>query len=1190
MKRFVCGMAVAFAATTGVVSHAEGMPSAGRLADGVKISVDGRLDESAWTEASWNGPFAKLAHEVKNRDVRAQTSFAVLSDDRVLYVAVKCNEPDMAALKALPPRALYACDQVEVFLSPRGDGFDFYQFVVPFEPRNGSAARYASEGGDIEPDPFDPEWRFARGELDGGWCVEIAIPFSSLYMTRNAQWRGAWRVNVTRDRFVGGMERTSWSPLLTKYHEPANFRRMAGFPKRTDADDVGMTDVLAEISAVRDGKLAGNLVFKAHVAQGGDYEVSSPCVATTTVNLPTGANTVRVPCLYPENGRHATRIELRRKSDGRRYARTYPVMVDFEEIRLSLVSPEYRNNFYPGQDANRVSGRVETACSGETLVTLEGPGFPMREAKLPQGGGEIDFDTRGFQDGTAVLTVSAGGATKEFKIRKLAKTGRRMAWISNGRLVVDGKPVLRRGIYAQGYLGGKAFAERFAADKRLFLTHEVSPGGTLEPNRVLPGLETREARRDVVPCKEYFGRIDAMIEASKDRDFAYWYISDEPECRGLSQVYLKHVYEHVREKDPYHPILTATRAGKKYMDCADWFETHPYLNPYDDGRGRRLFDVPPSSIGSYVDAFDAQDRPDKCIGFLPTMFAYRMKSILNDYPTFPEYVCHTWAAIMRGAKTLWPYAYHDMGDRASLYEGNRYVNSTFAALEDFVLDGRRTTLIKTKDAECVRWDIENGESMFALANFTGGKLDIPLPESLKGRKWRPFRGQRAKGRALEPYQVVVGTTDERDAGLETYAETQKLVDGLEYERTHRDNQILEKYMSVGFASSPPVGETRFYKLIDGTRDVIGWHAREAKPWIELSFAERPVSFSRVRVYGSGIRDMRVSIRKGGEWKGLAPKSVKAEKYMRELDFGSVESTVKMRLSFPAAKGATDVELYEVEVPNASGDAVNPVKPAKGNIRAFASPREKSKTDALWSFGAENAKWAGTGYSGVDWYGGSRNPGVSSRDDGGFSVLDSVAHAVRLDPKYPWIELEVDSFAARNAQGYRAWWLRLLGKGAIFGTVTNPQTGLYVAKMPQVVGPTSDCLRFDNYNFDIGVKRLQCVRQPADFIVAESAGGAGAIVKGSVLDVTLALAAPCEDVAATFLIDHGGGFGFVDFPVNGTGVIEFKATKGGGGRVWKASIPVKSCGRAKARQVYVKCIVLGGALRTPLFGTVNQPFG
>jgi hypothetical protein len=101
--------------------------------------------------------------------------------------------------------------------------------------------------------------------------------------------------------------------------------------------------------------------------------------------------------------------------------------VDFEEIRLALTSPEYRDNFYPGQDASRVKGRVMAAVDGEALVTLEGPGFPKREARLPQGGGEIDFDTTGFQDGTAVLTVFAGGAKKEFKVRKLAKTGHRTA-------------------------------------------------------------------------------------------------------------------------------------------------------------------------------------------------------------------------------------------------------------------------------------------------------------------------------------------------------------------------------------------------------------------------------------------------------------------------------------------------------------------------------------------------------------------------------------------------------------------------------------------------------------------------------------------------------------------------------------------------------------------------------------------
>jgi hypothetical protein len=94
------------------------------------------------------------------------------------------------------------------------------------------------------------------------------------------------------------------------------------------------------------------------------------------------------------------------------------LMEDFEEMRIGLTQPEYRNNFYPGQDARRVKGRVMAAVDGEVLVTLEGPGFPKREARLPQGGGEIDFDTTGFQDGTAVLTSNAAeskGSWKEIK-------------------------------------------------------------------------------------------------------------------------------------------------------------------------------------------------------------------------------------------------------------------------------------------------------------------------------------------------------------------------------------------------------------------------------------------------------------------------------------------------------------------------------------------------------------------------------------------------------------------------------------------------------------------------------------------------------------------------------------------------------------------------------------------------------
>ena len=210
-----------------------------------KPFLDGSLDEPCWTAAHWNGPFVKLANQVSGREVKAQTCFSMLADSKTLYVAVKCHEPEMSSLKDSSPHDIWHGDHIEVFLSPRGDGFAFYQFSVPFDPRNGFDARYASEGGNISPDPYGPEWSFACAECDGGWCVEMAIPLSSLYMTRNAEWCDTWKVNVARQREAGAHELTTWSPLQSRFSEPDNFLVMQGFPARADADDVGITGVVA---------------------------------------------------------------------------------------------------------------------------------------------------------------------------------------------------------------------------------------------------------------------------------------------------------------------------------------------------------------------------------------------------------------------------------------------------------------------------------------------------------------------------------------------------------------------------------------------------------------------------------------------------------------------------------------------------------------------------------------------------------------------------------------------------------------------------------------------------------------------------------------------------------------------------------------------------------------------------------
>ena len=896
------------------------------LADVTAVSagptVDGKLDEACWREATWNGDFSlfESTKAVKGRVRKApvQTSFAIVSDAKTVYVGVRCPEPDMAALKAQPIASPWTCDGIEIFLFPTGGSFDFYHFVVPFDERVGNIARYASEGGNISPDPYAPDWSCARAETSEGWTCEIAIPLAAFYMTRNAAWSDVWRLNVARYVKTGRGGRTSWSPLFRGYVEPERFRTMAGFPRRASADDVRLSEANATIGERREGRLAGILAVKAFVAEPGIYVFSSPaCPKATEVTLRSGENVIEAPCAFASNGRHPTRLELKRLATGETYARSYPVMVDYEEIRVAFALPQYRNSFYPGQDASRVTGKVSAAVKGPVMLTLEGAGIP-RVTAAPDADGTFAFATPDFAYGEATLTVEADGSRRAFRIRRLAPTGHRMAWIENGRIVVDGKPVFRRGIYAKGYHGGKAFDARFAAAEaagEILLTPEVSRGDTLEPGRVIKGLEGKEARRDVRPSAAYFAAIDRKLEKAKDRDFAYWYISDEPECRGISPVYLRHIYEYICERDPYHLVLTSTRAGKRYRDCADVFETHPYLAPYRSPSGERRYGTPPNEIGKHLDDLGCTDCPDKCIGFLPTMFSYRMVRLNEDYPTFPEYVCHVWAALLRGARTLNPYAYHDMGDRASIFEGNRYVNETAAALSDFFLDAHRTSLLRTSEAECGLWELANGERLFALVNFTAKPCTVTVP-GLTGT-FAEFRGSRTfvsgKAFSLKPFEVLVGTSVPRGMSLASFSEVQKRVDCAEEERTHRDNQLFEAYDRMEVTHS--MSDRLPYKLFDGVRDMYAWAPGKKDGFIELAFTGAPVTLSCVMLWGSDISSCTVSVRSGtGEPWTKVDAALSNDGYSTRLELGRTVNTAQVRLDF-VGKGR-GLELYEIEIPAA----------------------------------------------------------------------------------------------------------------------------------------------------------------------------------------------------------------------------------------------------------------------------------
>lgn len=876
-----------------------------KLFDKNAITLDGRLDEAVWESVKEYTGF-KGFQGGGGKPAPVQGYFRILPCEDRIYIGVRFDEPDIVQVAARHhERPIWCTDSVEVFLAPSGDSFDYYQFVVTLG--NQTACNFYSEGGNINPDPFAPQWRSATYVGEDYWSAEIELPLTAFYMTPTVSWQSEWLINVCRGRAdysAGGATRYyTWADLFKWYQEPQNFRRMDGFPIRPAENDVKIISAAVDITDKTEKGCIGTLTVSTSNPEDGVFTFASDVAEGATVSLKRGANEFTVPCCFTKEGRQKVELQLVRKSDGCVFKRWYPVRIVYEPVKLELSLPEFRGNFYPGQDYSKVVGKV--IANKPVTVTLEGPGIGKKTV-TPGADGNFTIDTAGFEIGEAMLTVTDSVNTLTKKIRRLAPTGHMMTWISGGNLIVNGKPTLRRNMYAEYYMGGEAFKIKYDSDDLHQTLNLIAQTPMMAPGRLIKGSEspTGEATKDVVPCEEMFQKIDAIIEGNRDRDFAYYYLDDEPECRQVSTVYLKHLYDYITDKDPYHVVLMASRGAGDYILCCDWVETHAYINPVVKD-GKRIYDRPINTLGSYLEAVLKQNRPDKCIGFMPTCYA--SVSSYCDYPTFDEMICHCWAAMLPGGKSLWSYAYHDLNDRASLYEGTRYVNASFEALEDMVLLGNRTELLKTQEVHAVHYRL-NEEEMFVLVNFTQEAQQVTL-EGISGT-WHHFRhGEMITGNSFElkPLEVFIGTSKVRDAGLPTYQESAALVDKLEYERTHTGNLLFARHKDIDITATVAASSR---KLFDGTRDNLGWTCvvKDGK-FFEMDLTKIKPAISKVVVHGFQIDDMEIKVRVGEELTVPAILEKKTEEFTTTFILAAPICPDALRLEF----GERRVELYEIEV-------------------------------------------------------------------------------------------------------------------------------------------------------------------------------------------------------------------------------------------------------------------------------------
>ncbi len=164
--------------------------------------IDGRLDDAAWMQLKPAEDFVILGRVGQSR--QATRAWAAW-DDTNLYIAFECTESEKDQL-SLAAEKIWNQDAIDIAIDVDADREYFHQIIV-----NGRGdTEQFNQGGEGRRETWD--YACAVGGYDGGWAVEVAIPFAQMSVEprRGMKWVG----NFVRYRpYPPVDEMMTWSPL-----------------------------------------------------------------------------------------------------------------------------------------------------------------------------------------------------------------------------------------------------------------------------------------------------------------------------------------------------------------------------------------------------------------------------------------------------------------------------------------------------------------------------------------------------------------------------------------------------------------------------------------------------------------------------------------------------------------------------------------------------------------------------------------------------------------------------------------------------------------------------------------------------------------------------------------------------------------------------------------------------------------
>ncbi|MFW5866944.1 MAG: carbohydrate-binding family 9-like protein, partial [Armatimonadota bacterium] len=165
-------------------------------------TIDGGLGDAVWGQ---NDPAREFRLLGKIGQSAQDTQAWAAWDDEALYIAYRCPE-SAKEQPTLQPEKIWNRDAVDTAINPSGDREVFSQIIID--------AAGASEQFWHGLDGQTIEWRYehAVGEYDGGWTVELAIPWSEIGVEPDSgmELTGNW---VRYRPYPPVDEMQTWSPM-----------------------------------------------------------------------------------------------------------------------------------------------------------------------------------------------------------------------------------------------------------------------------------------------------------------------------------------------------------------------------------------------------------------------------------------------------------------------------------------------------------------------------------------------------------------------------------------------------------------------------------------------------------------------------------------------------------------------------------------------------------------------------------------------------------------------------------------------------------------------------------------------------------------------------------------------------------------------------------------------------------------